>query len=78
MQSVIEDEAFSNNKQLYSLDLRGNCISYIGKNAFANLKNLKTLYLNSNGLTNIDKEFVGHFDILKWQNQEEYYIHRIL
>lgn len=59
---TIEDEAFSNLKQLNYLGLSGYFI-YIGKNAFLNTKNLKTLDLRYNllinGLTQVDRESFG-------------------
>ena len=56
---TIEDEAFSNLKELFYLGLSGNRVSFIGKNAFLNLKNLKVIDLCNNGLKHIDREFVG-------------------
>ena len=54
---TIDDEAFSNLKQLTYLGLITNQVTYIGKNAFS--KNLKVLDLTNNGLTHIDREFIG-------------------
>ena len=56
---TIEDETFSNLKQLRHLGLPGNQIRFIGKNAFFNLKNLEVLNLANNELTHIDREFIG-------------------
>lgn len=56
---MIDENAFSNVKHLYYIDLSNNRISFIAKNAFSNLKNLKTLNLMSNGLKNLDREYIG-------------------
>ena len=46
-------------KQLDTLYLIGNTLEFIEKDTFANLKNLQTVVLKNRKLKNVDAEFIG-------------------
>jgi Leucine-rich repeat (LRR) protein len=45
---VLEDDLFSENRELYYIWLSNNKIKFVGENTFASLKHLETLYLEHN------------------------------
>ena len=73
---TIEDEAFSNLKQLNHLSLFGFFLN-IENNAFSNTKNLKTLDLRYNilinGLTHVNRESIGLEDSVEFILKDDYY-----